>query len=70
MTRSTKKGPYVHPKLAKRVAAAARSQQKVIAEGQKGIRENSRIPFCAKSNCEKEIPAKTRARTYGLEQSR
>ncbi len=30
MTRSTKKGPYVHPKLAKRVAAAARSQQKVI----------------------------------------
>ncbi len=30
MSRSTKKGPYVHPKLAKRVAAAARSQQKVI----------------------------------------
>ena len=30
MTRSTKKGPYVHPKLAKRVAAAARWQQKVI----------------------------------------
>ncbi len=30
MSRSTKKGPYVHPKLAKRVEAAARSQQKVV----------------------------------------
>lgn len=30
MSRSTKKGPYVEPKLMKRVAAAARSEQKVI----------------------------------------
>ena len=30
MSRSTKKGPYVHPKLMKRVMAAGRSQQKVI----------------------------------------
>lgn len=30
MSRSTKKGPFVHPKLLKRVEAAARSQQKVI----------------------------------------
>ncbi|MCL0102187.1 30S ribosomal protein S19 [Dehalococcoidia bacterium] len=30
MSRSTKKGPYVHPKLQRRADAAARSQQKVI----------------------------------------
>lgn len=30
MSRSTKKGPYVHPKLLRRAEAAARSQQKVI----------------------------------------
>ncbi len=30
MSRSVKKGPYVHPKLAKKVAAAARSQAKVV----------------------------------------
>ena len=30
MSRSTKKGPYVHPKLMRRVDAAARSEQKVI----------------------------------------
>ena len=30
MSRSTKKGPYVHPKLDRKVEAAARSQQKVI----------------------------------------
>ena len=30
MSRSTKKGPYVHPKLARRVEAASRSQQKVV----------------------------------------
>ena len=30
MSRSAKKGPYVHPKLAKRVAAAVRSQQKIV----------------------------------------
>ncbi|MBF8299003.1 MAG: rpsS [Dehalococcoidia bacterium] len=30
MSRSTKKGPFVQAKLAKRVEAAARSQQKII----------------------------------------
>ncbi len=30
MSRSTKKGPYVEPKLAKKIDAAARSQAKVI----------------------------------------
>ena len=30
MSRATKKGPYVHPKLLRRAEAAARSQQKVI----------------------------------------
>ncbi|MSQ24844.1 MAG: 30S ribosomal protein S19 [Dehalococcoidia bacterium] len=30
MSRSTKKGPFIQPKLMKRVQAAARSQQKVI----------------------------------------
>ncbi len=30
MSRSTKKGPYVHPKLLRRAEAAARSQQKII----------------------------------------
>jgi small subunit ribosomal protein S19 len=30
MSRSTRKGPFVHPKLLKRVEAASRSQQKVI----------------------------------------
>ena len=30
MSRSTKKGPYVHAKLLRRAEAAARSQQKVI----------------------------------------
>lgn len=30
MSRSVKKGPYVHPKLAKKVAAASRSQAKVV----------------------------------------
>ena len=30
MTRSTKKGPYVHPKLQKRVDIAVRSQQKIV----------------------------------------
>ena len=30
MSRSTKKGPYVHPKLMKRVEIAARSQQKIV----------------------------------------
>ena len=30
MSRSTKKGPYIHPKLMKRVEAASRSQQKII----------------------------------------
>jgi small subunit ribosomal protein S19 len=30
MSRSSKKGPYVHPKLDRKVDAAARSQQKVI----------------------------------------
>ncbi len=30
MSRSTKKGPFVEPKLLKRVEAAARSQQKII----------------------------------------
>lgn len=30
MSRSVKKGPYVHPKLAKKVAAASRSQAKIV----------------------------------------
>jgi small subunit ribosomal protein S19 len=30
VSRSVKKGPYVHPKLAKKVAAASRSQAKVV----------------------------------------
>ena len=30
MTRSSKKGPFVHPKLAKRAAAAARSREKIV----------------------------------------
>lgn len=30
MSRSVKKGPYVHPKLAKKVAAASRSQANVV----------------------------------------
>lgn len=30
MSRSAKKGPFVHPKLLQRVEAAARSQQKII----------------------------------------
>ena len=30
MSRSVKKGPYVHPKLAKKVEAASRSQAKVV----------------------------------------
>jgi len=30
MSRSTKKGPYVDPKLLRRAEAAARSQQKII----------------------------------------
>ena len=32
MSRSVKKGPYVHPKLAKRVDAARRSSGKVIIQ--------------------------------------
>ena len=30
MSRSTKKGPYVHPKLAKKVGRAQRSESKVV----------------------------------------
>ncbi|MCH8190461.1 MAG: 30S ribosomal protein S19 [Chloroflexi bacterium] len=30
MTRSTKKGPYVHPKLQKKIDIAVRSQQKIV----------------------------------------
>ena len=30
MSRSTKKGPFVHAKLARRVEAASRSQQKIV----------------------------------------